>query len=293
MLGISYFKAEPTEYARISVGGKTKKEGKGISKMIWQQYRTSVEVVPLSLVEHPFVFNELSGDNQQMSLQGGLVYAVSEPNVMLQRFNFSVDPKTKDYHTDDNTKLPEQITMLAHNKAREIIQGTPLETLIKMGDRLAKEVTASLKVSEELKSLGVNVDMVYFSYIKPNSEIAKAIEAPFRESLLKHADEAIYARRAAAVEQERTIKNNELDTEIALEERKKELLEEKEKNVLKEAEFNAKATELGLAVYNNMTPEQLIGLGLYKIGENAQKIENLSITPELLGSLMGQVSKKR
>jgi len=43
--------------------------------------------------------------------------------------------------------------------------------------------------------------------------------------LLREADEATYARRNAAVEQERTIKENELNTEIAIEDKKHQMRE--------------------------------------------------------------------
>jgi len=46
-----------------------------------------------------------------------------------------------------------------------------------------------------------------------------------REELLRRADEAIYSRRNAAVEQERAIKENELNTEIAVENKKRQIKE--------------------------------------------------------------------
>jgi hypothetical protein len=53
----------------------------------------------------------------------------------------------------------------------------------------------------------------------------RALEAETREQLLKEADEAIYARRNSAVEQERAIKENELNTEIAVENKKRQIRE--------------------------------------------------------------------
>lgn len=51
------------------------------------------------------------------------------------------------------------------------------------------------------------------------------MEAETREPLLKEADEAIYARRNSAVEQERGIKENELNTDIAVEQKKRQIRE--------------------------------------------------------------------
>jgi hypothetical protein len=61
--------------------------------------------------------------------------------------------------------------------------------------------------------------------IKPTPETARALEAETRERLMKEADEAIYARRNAAVQQERGIKENELNTEIAVENKKRQIRE--------------------------------------------------------------------
>ena len=61
--------------------------------------------------------------------------------------------------------------------------------------------------------------------IKPTPETARALEAETRENLFREADEAIYARRNSAVQQERGIKENELNTEIAVETKKRQIRE--------------------------------------------------------------------
>jgi hypothetical protein len=61
--------------------------------------------------------------------------------------------------------------------------------------------------------------------IKPTPDIARALEAEAREANLKSADDAIYQRRMAAVQNERSIRQNELDTEIAVEDKKRQIQE--------------------------------------------------------------------
>jgi hypothetical protein len=63
--------------------------------------------------------------------------------------------------------------------------------------------------------------------IKPTPETARALEASVREKLLQEADDAIYIRRNASVEQERAIQENELRTDIAVEQKKREIEETK------------------------------------------------------------------
>jgi len=133
MLGIKYFKAEPTEFARMKVGGSVKKEGEGISGF-YMPFRTTIEMVSVAANDQPFVFQEVSRDNQEVNLQGGFIYRVSDPKAAIGIYNFSVDPRTKHYQTDDSSRLPEHVLQLVRGEARKVVQATPLEELLIMGD---------------------------------------------------------------------------------------------------------------------------------------------------------------
>jgi hypothetical protein len=63
--------------------------------------------------------------------------------------------------------------------------------------------------------------------VKPTPDIARALEAEARESNLKAADDAVYLRRMSAVEKERAVRQNELDTDIAVEHKKRQIQETK------------------------------------------------------------------
>ncbi|MFC1723961.1 SPFH domain-containing protein [Nanoarchaeota archaeon] len=223
MLGFSYFKAEPGEYARLSANGNTKKEGPGISGF-YMPHRTSIELVGLTTVDQPFSFQEVSSDNQEVSLQGGFLYRVAEPGKLLSMYDFSIDPKTKQHLQDAPFKLPEHMLQLIRSDARRVVQGTPLEQLLLMSDDLSGRVSESVLESPFLTDRGIEMSMLYFATIQPSPQIAKALGAEYREGLLQRADEATYKRRAMAVEQERTIRENELQNEIELENRRAELL---------------------------------------------------------------------
>src|SRR5437879_12826957 len=87
------------------------------------------------------------------------------------------------------------------------------------------EVLAKLRESEAVAALGVEILALSILAIKPTPEMSKALEAEAREALQRRSDEAIYARRNAAVEQERLIKESELNTEIAVEGKQREIRE--------------------------------------------------------------------
>jgi hypothetical protein len=61
--------------------------------------------------------------------------------------------------------------------------------------------------------------------VRPTPEMARALEAEAREGLQRRADEAIYSRRNATVDQERRIKESELATELPVEEKRRQIRE--------------------------------------------------------------------
>lgn len=288
MLGIKYFKAEPTEFARMKVGGRIKKEGEGISGF-YLPFRTTIEMVSTATSDQPFSFQEFSRDNQEVNLQGGFLYRIADPRVATARYNFSIDPLTKDYQSDEGNKVPEHVLQMVRGEARKIIQTTSLENLLVMGESLAEKVTASIGERNLIQQVGVEFGTLYFSLVRPKPEISKALEADYRESLLQRADKAIYARRALAVEQERTIKENEMRTQIEMEEKRKALVELEGANILQSADYRAQATKKELLAYEGMAPEMIVAQALLKLGENAAKIGNLTITPEILSGIMNGV----
>jgi hypothetical protein len=288
MLGIQYFKAEPTEFARLRVGGSVKKEGEGISGF-FMPFRTTIEMVSVASSDQPFAFQETTKDNQEVTFQGGFIYRVSDPKAAIEKYNFSVDPITKQYLTEDGRKLPEHVLQLVRSEARKVIQTTPLEQLLLMSESLSDKVTESLASRDIVTQMGIDFKALYFESIKPKPEISKALEANYREGLLQRADEAIYARRAQAVEKERAIQKNEMETKIEIEQRKKQLVELEGANILQAADYKAQAVKKELAAYDGTKPDMLAAQALLKLGENAAKIGNLTITPDILAGIMNGI----
>ena len=77
----------------------------------------------------------------------------------------------------------------------------------------------------EVAQLGVEITGLSILRISTNNETHRALEARTREEILKESDDALYERRNASIEQERKVKENELNTEISIEEKKKQIRE--------------------------------------------------------------------
>jgi hypothetical protein len=341
MFGIRFVKAEPTMYVFQYRKGKIVQEGAGLS-FFYYAPTSSLVAVPMASVDVPFIFEEVTTDYQSLTVQGQVTYRVRDPQKLSALLNFTLKSDQRSYVSDDPEKLPQRVINQVQVLMRDALQKTTLQDALKSAAQLVTVVRQALQTSEVVESMGI--EMLAFSVLalKPTPETARALEASVREKLLQSADEAIYIRRNAAVEQERQIKENELNTEIAVENKKRQIretkidadrsvqekrqdmeqaemlgkvtLEEKRKALValavenQKIESDAKAYGMTavMAAFQNvdpkvmqalagvgMSPAQLIAGAFLNLADNAEKIGNLNISPELLQELMAAAPVKR
>ncbi len=224
MLGFHYLKASPTQYVIQYRRGKAVRAGTGLS-FIYYRPTSIISVVPVGSSDVPFIFNEITQDYQPVTVQGQLTYRITNPELVAGLLDYSVAGSVDTYRSDDRDKLPQRLINLAQNFTRTEVLARPMREAIRQAEPIADAVLANLTSSEALKALGVEVITFAIMAIRPTPEIARALEAEAREGLLRQADDAIYERRNAAVEQERRIKENELNTEIAVETKQRQIRE--------------------------------------------------------------------
>jgi hypothetical protein len=224
MIGLRFIKVQPTTYVLQYQRGKVVREGLGLS-FFYYSPTTSLVSVPVASTDTPFIFQETTADFQTVTIQGQVTYRVGQPKRLAALMNYTLARDGETYRSEDPAKLPERIIHVLNVLARAELQKLPLRDAIRASDELVKVVKAGLTASDEITSLGLEVLGLSILAIKPTPETARALEAETRERLFREADEAIYARRNSAVEQERAIKENELNTEIAVENKKREIRE--------------------------------------------------------------------
>ncbi|MDB6131089.1 MAG: band 7 protein [Verrucomicrobiales bacterium] len=224
MLGVNFIKVQPTTYLLQYRSGKVVREGLGLS-FFYYAPSTSLLAVPVASSDIPFIFQETTSDFQTVTIQGQVTYRVSDPRRLAALLNFTLAPNGQHYTSEDPVKLPERVIHVVNVLTRGELQKLPLRTAIRGSDELVKTVKSRLIEADEIKALGLEVLGLSVLAIKPTPETARALEAETREKMLREADEATYARRNSAVEQERAIKENELNTEIAVENKKRQIRE--------------------------------------------------------------------
>jgi regulator of protease activity HflC (stomatin/prohibitin superfamily) len=296
MFGIGFFKGQPTDFIIRYRGGSEVASGLGLS-FFFTRYNTQIVAVPTQSLDANFIFNEVSRDYQDVTIQGQLTYRIRDAQCAARLLNYRIVPSTGAYATDDPEKLAARVNNLAQIETHAEVLARSLPDVLREATALAATVQERLKSDARLGDLGVELLALNFLSVRPTPEVGKALEAEFREALLRKADMAVYARRAAAVDEERTIKEKELGSDVALEEQRKQLIVLKGENSIQEAqqrskaieieaEGRAKAVELELAAYKGLDPRTLVAHALREIGSDAQKIGNLTITTEVLASLL-------
>jgi len=282
---LRFFKGDPSKYIIKFVSGKIKKKGIGVS-FYYFDHNTTVVTVPATTIDSNFIFNEVSKNFQSVCVQGHLTYRIKDPAKMASLLNFEIYPDGGEYISDDPEKLDLRIKNVIQMMTRKEIKALELEEVLALNTELAGTVLENTSESLLLQEMGIKILSITFNSVTPTTEISKALEADYRESLQRKSDKAIYARRAAAVEQERKIRENELNTQITLEEKKKTLIDLNGKNRIEEAEYLAKAKALELGVYSELDPRLVLALAMKDLSTNASKIGSLTITSEILSSLL-------
>jgi regulator of protease activity HflC (stomatin/prohibitin superfamily) len=224
MFGIRFIKTDPTTYLLHYRRGAVVREGVGLS-FFYYAPSTSLVAVPVASTDAPFIFEETTADFQNVTLQGQVTYRVADAKRLATLMNFTLDARGQGFASDDPQKLPQRVINVVNVLARAELQALKLREAIRASEAIVKKVRAGLAASGEIAQLGLEVLGLSILAIKPSPETSRALEAETREQLLKEADEAIYARRNSAVEQERAIKENELSTEVAVENKKRQIRE--------------------------------------------------------------------
>jgi hypothetical protein len=224
MFGFRFIKVQPTTYLLQHQRGKIVREGAGLA-FFYYGPTTSLVAVPMGSADVPFIFEENSADFQALTIQGQLTYRITDPKKAATLLNFTLDPSGRGYVSDDPTKVPLRAVNAVKVLAQQELKTLDLRAATLASDQLVQAIRAKLPAMPEIQALGLEVLGLVVLAIKPTPETARALEAGAREQLLKEADEAIYRRRNSAVEQERAIKENELNTEVAIENKKRQIRE--------------------------------------------------------------------
>ncbi|MFV8465229.1 SPFH domain-containing protein [Flavobacterium sp. LB1P62] len=334
MFGFKHIKFDAMTYVLHFKNGNIKREGRGLSFFYFSP-NSSIVAIPMGSNDLPFIFSESTNDYQTVTIQGQISYKITNPKTLSDVLDFTVQDNGQ-YKKNDIENLNQRLINEAQTATSSFIHGIKLKDAIRSAKTIEESIIEGLKNSTAINMLGIEILGANILAISATPEMSRALETETREKLQQEADQAIYERRNFAVEQERKIKETELNTEIAIEEKQKQITEKKMESEVIKAENDRKLREMKLeadisvenqrkllieektendkieaetqgyvieatlkpykdvdwkiltALNNNPDPKFNIALAFRQLAENADKIGNLNISPDLLDSLLNE-----
>jgi SPFH domain / Band 7 family len=321
MLGIRFIKTPPTTFTLQFKNGSVVRKGAGLSFFYFAPNSSLVQINQSS-IDVPFVFEDNTSDYQDVTIQGQLTYRIADAEKLATVMDFSIDGKGR-YVSDDPEKLKERLVQIVQVRAHAFAQKETLQSILTMSAELSTDLLDGLRQSEITNMLGVEILTLAVLSVKATPEMSKAMQADAREKLLVKADEAVFARRNIAIELERQIKENELNTERVVEEKRSEVrraqmqadiaienqrTELVEKQVDNQRKLASVQTEIFQATLDAMKgsdwktimaasgggdARHIMAIAFEQLAQNAERIGRLDISPDLLRSLIDTPSEKR
>ena len=319
---LRHLRAEPTSHVLFFKDGSLKDSGAGLA--FWfLPLGASVSVVPLDDRELPFLFKGRSSDFQDVTVNGAVVWRVKTPEELARRVDFSVDTESGAYQKEPLDRIAAAVGQAAQQLASEFLNKSALRAILDDGVEVIRgAIHDGLVVDAGLRSMGVEIVATRVSSVLPTSEMEKALQMPAREHIQQQADQATFQRRALAVEKERAIQENELSNQIELAKREETLIAQRGQNerrratetaeskrieaeaaakniklnaeaqadsirVLEDAKVNAEKERMD--IYKELSSSTMMGLAARELAGKLQNIEHLTLSPDMLGSLLQRV----
>lgn len=320
--GFAHLRSEASSHVIRYRNGRAVLAGRGLA-FFFRPLDTAIAELPLDDQELSFLFHGRSGDLQEVVAQGIITYRVTDPDTLANRVDFGIELLTGLHAKTPLDQIAARLTGLAQQHAWAVMAATPLRELVADGvGRLRDRIGEGLSSDASLVAMGLAIASVRVSAVTPSAEVEKALAAPTRERIAADADEAAFARRAAAVDKERAIAENELANRIEIARRTANLVEQEGANERQKATETAAAARIAadgeaevrtvgasaeaeairlvqaqlnaaeadrIAVYRDLAPAVLMGLAAREFAGNIQTIEHLNLTPDMLGTLLQDI----
>lgn len=222
MFGLRFIKSQPTTHLMQFRRGRLVREGAGLAFFYYAPTSTLV-AVPVGSQDRPFMLELPTVDFQSVTVQGQVSFRVADPQRIAALMDFSLGADGRSNASDDPKRLGERVATQAEVIVRQAVQAMDLKQALRASADIARAAQSQLAAQAEIAALGLEILGLSILAIRPTPDMGRALEAEAREATLKAADDAIYARRMAAVGNERAIRETELDTEVAVEQKKRQI----------------------------------------------------------------------
>lgn len=308
---VRHIRADATSHIQYFKDGKRIRSGRGLSFWFLAQ-GASISEVPLDDRELPFLVKGQSADYQDLTAQGAIVWRVKDPEVLGDRVDFTIGLANGRHTGLPIDQINNVLTGLAGQATAGYLKQLGVRNVLEQGAApLRDALLAGIAKNAVLGDMGIEIIGINVADVAPSRELARALQAPTFESLQQQADEATFARRALAVEKERAIAENELGNRIELAAQQQELIAREDANTRAEAKAKAAAMHIStdaeaarirtvdqarvdmesarMNIYADLPPTVLMAMAAQEFAGKLDRIDNLTVTPDMLSSLMTQM----
>ena len=307
-----HLRGTPAGYVLYQRRGRVVREGPGLS--FWFRPLTAVlSEVPVDDRGLPLLFHARTADFQDVSVQATVTYRFAQPAAAAARLDFSIDAGTGRWQASPLDQLAHLLTELAQQHALDLIATMTLGAALGGGlVRVRDRMRAGLAGDDRLGEIGITVADVRVVAIRPDPDLERALQIPVREQIQQDADKATYERRARAVERERAISENELQSQIELAVREERLVGQRGANERRRATEDAAAARITadadaeltriraqadaeagrMAVVADLDRQVLLALALRELAGQLPNIGTVNLTPDLLTGALAQLAAR-
>jgi len=319
---VRHLRGAGTAHVEQIRNGKTIRAGVGAS--FWFRPLSAVlNEVPVDDRELPLLFHARTSDFQDVTVQATVTYRFTDPTTAAGRIDFSIDPETGAWRGAPLDQVAGLLTESAQQYAIDLLATVDLTTAMAGGVGPVRSVIAEgLASDDRLAATGITVVGVRVVAVRPEPEVERALRTPTREQVQQEADKATFERRAIAVERERAIGENELQTQIELARREEQLVAQRGANARREAEESAAAGDIAseaearrtvtlaearaegarlagaaegdaeaawAAAYRDVQEAVLLALAVKELAANLPQIDTLVLSPDLVSKALAQL----
>lgn len=293
--------------------GKIVKSGRGLSFWFLPQSASLAEL-PVDDREMSLFVKGRSKDFQDMAVQGNISWHIANADQTAERIDFTIALTNGILITDSIDKIESRIVGLVNQAAVQYFAEAEVRGLLDAGlDPIRDRIEKALINAQALTDIGIEIVAVRLSKISPSAELERALQTPTFESLQQKADEAVFERRALAVDKERAIAENELANKTELAKRETQLISQEAENTRARAISVAEAGQIEadaeahrittiqgaqsksesdrIAIYRDLPSHVLMGLAALEFAGKMKGVNNLNVTPDLLSALIGEFGK--
>jgi len=241
---VRHLRGTPTGWIQHLRRGRSAHAGTGLS--FWFMPLSAVlSEVPVDDRQVPLVFHARTSDFQDVVVQASVTFRVHDPALAAARFDFSISSLDGRWRSAPLEAMNAMLTEAAQEQALSLIAGMTLTEAVTNGlAAVADRIASGLTADERLVQTGINVADVHVAAIRPEPDVERALQTPTREGIQQEADRATFERRALAVERERAIGENEMQTQIELARRQEQLVAQQGANDRRQAEEAAAAGKI-------------------------------------------------